>query len=95
MNEITPITENTSPDKLNESAKEALEKADARELYQHYKLAMLKFEKAIEAVHTLASHYAGKSDTPRYFPSESAVESMERVALAAIELAKSVVTKST
>lgn len=95
MNAITPITENTPSERLNESAEEALEKADARELYHHYKIAMQRCEKMVETLNVVAAHYTGKPDSPRYFPSESAVESMERVALAAIELAKSVVTKST
>ena len=84
------MSEPIQADKLDTMAKEAVEKADVAELYRHYQMAMEKCDSLAKAVETIAAHYVGKTDHPRYSPSENAIEAMERVALAAIDLAKSV-----
>ena len=76
----------------DDQAAAALERADAKELHQIYRNAMERNDKLTLAMSAVVNHYVGEQETPRYQPSESAVESMERVALAAIDLAKAVTT---
>lgn len=75
------------------AADRALEKADAAELHDLYCRKVIECDRVGQALETIAKHYAGKSDAPRYMPSENALGAMERVALAAIELAKAVAGK--
>lgn len=74
-----------------ETAKDALARADAAELFTLYERA-IRDRNELAAVFTRGmSHFIGSSDKPRYEPaSENVIASMERVALAAIELARAV-----
>lgn len=74
----------------NDVAQEALNRADATELHALYVKKVQECDKIGEALNVVTKHYCGQSGTPRYIPSESAIGAMERVALAAIELAKAV-----
>lgn len=85
-------TETKNADELSK-AEQALEKSDAAELYDLYRRKVIECDKVGQALETIAKHYIGSSAAPRYMPSEGAVEAMERVALAAIELAKAVTSK--
>lgn len=80
-----------SPDKeiesLIKSAKKAIEEEDAKELYKLFQAAIHERGLAVEMVGLISKHYLGSKDSPRYEPSSDVVGSMERVALAAIELA--------
>jgi len=73
-------------------AKEALKRADAQELFKFYEEAVKERENLLVAMDVLARHRSGKA--PRYQPGEDIIQSMERVALAAIELAKGVALKA-
>lgn len=91
----TPQTEPSKPPtpgllKSDAEAAAALERADAKELHALYVKAVEKSNRTIKALSAVAEHYIGSKDSPRYEPTSSAIESMERVALAAISLAKSV-----
>ena len=79
---------------LMTSAEEALAKADAQELFELFQQAIQERGQALNTMGLVASHYLGEKGQPRYVPTDNAVESMERVALAAIDLAKSTITKS-
>jgi hypothetical protein len=70
-------------------AKAALDRADAQELFVLWERAVKEQAKTLEAFGQLLTHYAGKSDAPRYTPSD-VTEAMKVVSLAAIELARSV-----
>lgn len=71
-------------------ADQALEKADAAELHALYRQKVVECDNVGAALEAIVKHYVGSSETPRYMPSDNAVGAMERVALAAIELAKAV-----
>lgn len=82
-----------------EAAKQALNKADAAELFVLYERAV-RDRKQLQFLFSMtAKHYAGSKDEPRFKPDEQAapsndvVSAMERVALAAIDLAKSIATR--
>jgi len=79
--------------KDDSDADKALERVDASELYALYKKKVDECNKISEALETVAKHYVGTNPSPRYLPSENAVGAMERVALAAIDLAKAITTK--
>ncbi len=71
-------------------AEKALEKADAKELYVLFTKAMQDSAHCITTMGLIANHYVGEKTQPRFSPSNDAVAAMERVALAAIDLAKAV-----
>ena len=83
--------------KPSDQAKAALDAADCQELYKHYTDALQKSDRMAAALSVISEHFIAASDKgPRYAPSENAIEAMERVAIAAIDLAKSVsVAKTT
>jgi hypothetical protein len=71
-------------------AKEALKLADAAELFKLYEAHVKKLAQMEDLFFGVCEHYTGSKDKPHFAvqPSESAVAAMERVALAAIDLAK-------
>lgn len=70
-------------------AKAALDACDCQELYRLYQEAVDHKNKALGALSTVARHFMGSSDSPRYAEkSTDVIDAMERVALAAIDLAK-------
>lgn len=78
----------------SDAAKAALERADANELFHHYMEALRKCDKMGDALSSVATHFIDRPNTPRYLPSENSIEAMERVALAAIDLAKAVAARN-
>lgn len=72
-------------------AKTALDAADAAELFVLYEKAIRDRNEFENAMSVAVSHYVGKKDEPRYMPNnDNAIAAMERVALAALDLAKQV-----
>lgn len=71
-------------------AKALLKKADAEELYALFERSQRSNAALANSLLQVSMHYAGSNSSPRYEPSPSAVEAMERVALAAIQLARDV-----
>jgi len=78
---------------LMNSAEQALAEADSVELFELFKRAIKERGDALNIVGVLSSHYLGDKSVPRYSPSDNAVESMERVALAALDLAKATISR--
>jgi hypothetical protein len=77
-----------------DAADAALKKADATELFQLFKSAISDKEQLTGALETVVAHYVGMSESPRFATnSPDVISSMERVALAAIELAREVAGK--
>ena len=71
------------------AAETALANADAAELYKLFHAAVKDRGEALTALDGIVRHYAGSRDMPRLID-PSPVECMERVALAAIALAREV-----
>lgn len=73
-------------------AKEALARADTQELFALYERAIRDRAEMEVVMETLTKHYVEKTKSPRIDSAPStppnAIESMERVALAAIDLAR-------
>jgi hypothetical protein len=74
------------------AAKEALERVDAEELFSLYERAIKERSEIMGIVATTAQHFIGNNDEPRRASAVSTdvIGAMERVALAAIDLAKSI-----
>jgi hypothetical protein len=70
------------------SADEALKAADAQELHALFLRSEERRLKLVAVLNALVGHYAGERDAPRFHPSTDAVAAMEKVALAAINLAQ-------
>lgn len=77
-------------------AAELLAQADAQELHALYKRKCIELGAVVDSLRIMMQHYSGTSDSPRYTQpeSENAVNAMERVALAAIELARVTIERS-
>jgi hypothetical protein len=78
----------------------ALNRSDANELFVLYKRAVTERGEAFSALATAIKHFSGGSELPRIakelsenVPPENVIGSMERVALAAIELARAIAIK--
>lgn len=74
-------------------AKAALEKADLEELQALYKKKVLDCDALSKTLDMMMKHYSDKTSSPRMEASTDAISAMERVALAAIGLAQSIVEK--
>jgi hypothetical protein len=78
-------------DKENSLAKSYLNESDAKNLYALYQKRNAQLEQFAGTIGTISELYAGKSaPNPA---SDTAIQSMERVALAAIDLAKTTMNK--
>jgi hypothetical protein len=77
------------------AAKEALDRADAHELFVLYQRLVQERAELSQVIETLAKHYVGGKDEPRSAApeSDSVVAAMQTVALAAIDLAKTICTE--
>lgn len=69
-------------------AQEALRTASADELFILYEAAIRERNQMSSALLTAVGSLIGKEDGPRLYQSDNAIAAMERVALAALELAK-------
>lgn len=90
MNEAPEVPAIPTEEEVNE-AQRALDAADATELYALWKKSIRARGRILETMGLLVKHYAGDKDTPRFAEeTPGAVAAIERIALAAIDLAKSV-----
>lgn len=76
-----------------DDAKAALDRADSIELHRMYKTAVEKCNQIAKTLEMIVHHYAGDNKFPRYQESDSAIAAMEKVALSALELAKTISQK--
>lgn len=74
------------------AVKLALEKADINELHELYKKSKRDCATVVETIEILSKHYTGEQ--PRAKEYISAIEAMEKVSLAAIDLAKFYIGKN-
>lgn len=74
------------------SAEEAMERADARELYVLFERAQQRYTEMDDALTKIVAHFVGDKEIPRYTPNnDNAIAAMERVAMEALALARFVV----
>lgn len=76
-----------------DEAQSALDKADCAELYRLWEKAVRDRGKVLEAMLQLTKHATGIGESPRWQPPSNTIDAMERVSLAAIQLARDVAVK--
>jgi hypothetical protein len=74
-------------------AEKALAEANCQELYRLFEKAVIERGEALKMIGTMAGHYLGENRNPLYQPPSNAIESMEKVSLAAIQLSRDVALK--
>ncbi len=73
------------------AATTALEKADAVELHALFERSVTRYTKMEDVLGKVVEHYVGDKEVPRFTPQNDAIEAMERVALEALRLARTVI----